>query len=48
MITYVMVLECGHEVPFSIKSFELNGTPTRWWCAKCRQAMDVKEVVEPK
>jgi hypothetical protein len=47
VITYMAVLECGHEVPFSIESFVLYGKPTRWWCPKCRKALDVKDVVEP-
>jgi hypothetical protein len=50
MITHMLVLECGHETPMTIGSFVLNGTPQRWWCAKCRNSKDVVEVLvaEPK
>jgi hypothetical protein len=48
MITYMVVMECGHEDPMSIASFVLYGTPTRWWCSKCKTSKDVVNVLVPE
>jgi NAD-dependent SIR2 family protein deacetylase len=44
----LVVLECGHEVPFSTKTIEAHGQPNRWWCSACRKSKKVIKVVEPQ